>query len=199
MKDARTYVSAFVPNDGGQNANPPDIYFSDLVAEDFATHGRDLFSQGFWALFWHRFGNLRMSVKARVLRAPLTVIYRVMSKLTEWMAGIYLPYTVVVGRRVRLEHFGGMILVANRIGDDVIIRQNTTFGVSSLKKLQERPDIGSRVEVGAGAVLIGGIEIGSDVIIGANAVVVRSLPPGVVAGGVPARVIRKRSPELGDA
>jgi serine O-acetyltransferase len=131
-----------------------------------------------------------MGVQSRLLRAPLTVVYRVMSKLTEWVGGIYLPYTVVVGRRVRLEHFGGMILVANRIGDDVIIRQNTTFGISALDKPQARPVIGDRVQIGAGAVLIGGIEIGSDTVIGANAVVTKSLPAGVVAGGVPARVLR---------
>jgi serine O-acetyltransferase len=83
-----------------------------------------------------------------------------------------------------------MILVANRIGDDVIIRQNTTFGISALDKPQARPVIGDRVQIGAGAVLIGGVEIGEDTVIGANAVVARSLPPRVVAGGVPARVLR---------
>jgi serine O-acetyltransferase len=198
MKGSPADVSALVPNDGRENANPSELSFWALVVEDFETHNRGLFSQGFWALFWHRFGNWRMSVRPRVLRAPLTVIYRVMLKLTEWMAGIYLPYTVIVGRRVRLEHFGGMILVANRIGDDVIIRQNTTFGISTLDKLQARPDIGDRVQIGAGAVLIGGIEIGPDTIIGANAVVTKSLPAGVVAGGVPAHIIRKRDQRAGD-
>jgi serine O-acetyltransferase len=190
MKGTRDEVSPFVPNEGRENANPSGIAFWALVREDLATHDGDLFAQGFWALFWHRFGNWRMGVRSRVLRAPLTVVYRVMFKLTEWMGGIFLPYTVVVGRRVRLEHFGGMILVANRIGDDVIIRQNTTFGISALDKPQARPVIGDRVQIGAGAVLIGGIEIGSDTVIGANAVVAKSLPAGVVAGGVPARVLR---------
>jgi serine O-acetyltransferase len=190
MKGSRAEVSPFVPNAGRENANPPGVGFWALVAEDLATHDGDVLSQGFWALFWHRFGNWRMGVRPRLVRAPLTVVYRVMFKLTEWMGGIYLPYTVLVGRRVRLEHFGGMILVANRIGDDVIIRQNTTFGISALDKPQARPVIGDRVQIGAGAVLIGGVEIGEDTVIGANAVVARSLPPRVVAGGVPARVLR---------
>jgi serine O-acetyltransferase len=184
-------VTPFLPNGGRENANPRGVAFWKLVAEDLATHHGDLLAQGFWALFWHRFGNWRMGVRSRLLRAPLTVVYRVMSKLTEWMAGIYLPYTVVVGRRVKLEHFGGMILVANRIGDDVIIRQNTTFGISSLDKPQARPVIGDRVQIGAGAVLVGGIDVGSDTVIGANAVVTRSLPAGVVVGGVPARTLRQ--------
>lgn len=180
-------------HDGSRNMNPEGIGFRALVAEDFRTHDSDPFAQGFWALFWHRFGNWRMSVRSRVLRIPLTLIYRVMTKFGEWVGGIFLPYTVIVGRRVKLEHFGGMILVADRIGDDVVIRQNTTFGIATTDALQSRPTIGNRVDIGTGAVLIGSIDIGDDVIIGANAVVVRSLPAGVVAGGVPARVIRERS------
>jgi hypothetical protein len=42
------------PNpDGSRNANPADQSFAALVREDFATHGGEFFSQGFWAVFWH--------------------------------------------------------------------------------------------------------------------------------------------------
>lgn len=179
-------------HDGRKNMNPEGIGFWALIAEDFRTHDRDAFAQGFWALFWHRFGNWRMSVRSRLLRVPLTLTYQMMTKFAEWVGGIFLPYTVIVGRRVKLEHFGGMILVADRIGDDVVIRQNTTFGIARVDDLQSRPTIGNRVDIGTGAVLVGSIEIGDDVVIGANAVVARSLPPGVVAAGIPARVIRER-------
>lgn len=103
--------------------------------------------------------------------------------------GIFLPYTVRLGRRVRLEHFGGMILVAQAIGDDVVIRQNTTFGIARLSALQDRPVIGNGVEIGAGAVIVGGIWVGDGAVVGANAVVVRDVAPGTVVGGVPARPI----------
>ena len=102
-------------NDGTKNRNPDGLGFRALVGEDFRTHDRDLFSQGFWTLFWHRFGNWRMAVGPKLLRAPLSILYRVMAKLCEWWGGIFLPYTVVVGRRVKLEHFGGMILVLSLI------------------------------------------------------------------------------------
>lgn len=188
----RPDASAFLPNPGVANMNPAGMGFWALVAEDFRTHGGDWLSQGFWAVFWHRFGNWRMGVRAKVLRAPLTVVYRIMAKLCEWMGGIFLPYTVRLGRRVRLEHFGGMILVAQAIGNDVIIRQNTTFGIARLSDLQARPVIGDGVEIGAGAVIVGGIWIGDGAIVGANAVVVRDVAPGSVVGGVPARVIGGR-------
>ncbi|MEO8243724.1 MAG: serine acetyltransferase [bacterium] len=182
----------FLPNDGRTNCNPKDIGFWSLVAEDFHTHQSDWFSQGFWALFWHRFGNWRMGIRPKALRAPMSLLYKVMAKQCEWVCGIMLPYTVRVGRRVRLDHFGGMILVAQAIGDDVIIRQNTTFGIANLQALTTRPVIGNGVEIGAGAVIVGGIHIGDGAIIGANAVVTRSVPAGAVMGGVPARLLRMR-------
>lgn len=180
----------FAMGDGTQNENPSDLGFWALVGEDLRTHEGDVLAQGFWALFWHRFGNWRMGVRVKVLRAPLTVIYRMMAKLTQWVCGIDVPYTVRVGRRVKLEHFGGMILVATAIGDDVIIRQNTTFGIANLEDLHARPIIGNGVEIGVGAVVIGPVRVGDDAVIAANAVVTRDVAPGDVVGGVPAHVIR---------
>lgn len=177
---------------GERNMNP-EIGFWTVVREDFETHRRDFFSQGFWALFWHRFGNMRMSVRSGVLRAPLTAVYLMMLKILEWTAGIYLPYTVIVGRRVRLEHFGGMILVAERIGDDVIIRQNTTFGISTLDKLHERPRIGNGVEIGTGTVIIGGVTVGDGAVVGANSVVTKDVATRTVVAGVPARPLNPKS------
>lgn len=180
----------FAPGKGNRNANPGGIGLLTLIAEDFRTHGRDWFSEGFWVLFWHRMGNARMDLP-KPLRMPATLIYRMMFRWVSRSAGIYLPYTVRVGRRLRLEHFGGMILVAQWIGDDVTIRQNTTFGVARLDALQDRPVIGSRVEIGAGAVILGSVLVDDDAVVGANAVVRRDVPPGSVVGGVPARVIGK--------
>lgn len=182
----------FVQNPGTGNANPAGIGLAALIAEDYRTHGRDWLAQGFWALVWHRFGNWRMGVRPKLLRAPLSLFYRAMYRLTQWMGGIDLPYTVRVGRRVRIEHFGGMILVAQAIGDDVILRQNTTFGIASPDRPKARPVIGSRVDIGAGAVILGGIHVGDDAVIGAGAVVVRDVPRGAVVGGVPAKLIRMR-------
>ena len=161
---------------GETNANPGDIGFWDLVKEDFKTHGCDWLSQGFWAVFCHRFGNWRMSVRSKILRAPLTLIYRIWRILCQWLGGIKLDYVVKLGRRVRIDHFGGIIVGARSIGDDVVIRQNTTMGIRSESDLAAKPIIGSRVNIGAGAVIVGNITIGDDVIIGANSVVSFDVP-----------------------
>lgn len=177
--------------DGKKNRNPENISFLSLIHEDFSTHGRDWASQGFWALFWHRFGNLRMSVRQKIIRVPLTIIYRVMFKLSEIIGGISIPYSIPVGRRVKIEHFGGIVISARGIGDDVTIRQNTTLGIVRTADVKERPLIGSGVDIGVGAVILGAIDVGDGAVIGANAVVLRSVPAGALAVGVPARIIER--------
>ena len=174
---------------GPNDANPPSVDFLSLVREDFETHGRDWFSEGFWTLFWHRFGNWRMGVKWKPLRMFLTAIYKVAYRTSRLITGIDLPYTVIVGRRVRLDHFGGMILVAKAIGDETIVRQNTTFGIAKVSETWARPVIGRGVDIGAGAVILGGIHVGDNVTIGANAVVLEDIPEGATAVGIPARII----------
>ncbi|MGY6634646.1 MAG: AMP-binding protein [Alkalilacustris sp.] len=174
---------------GDRNMNPPELSFWALVREDFCTNDSSLVHQGFLMLLVHRFGNWRMGVRSRILRAPLTVLYRVLNKMTQILFGMKLDYTVQVGRRVKLEHFGGMILGARSIGNDVILRQNTTLGIRSTDDLHAKPVIGDFVDVGAGAVIVGDITVGENSIVGANSVVYTNVPPGSVVVGVPGRVI----------
>ena len=132
-----------------------------------------------------------MGVRSRILRAPLSLAYCVWRKWVQITCGIDLPYTVKVWRRVTLEHFGGMILVARSIGDDVTIRQNTTFGVRDKTTLNGRPIIGNNVDIGAGAVLLGHIRVGDGAVIGANSVVLKDVPDGALAVGAPARIVAR--------
>jgi serine O-acetyltransferase len=177
---------------GESNANPPGLSLLQLLREDLRTHEDDCFEQGFWALAVHRFGNWRMDFRLKVLRAPLTLIYVSLFKWVEWTCGITLPYTVRVGRRVRIWHHGGMILHAQSIGDDVHIRQNTTFGVARRGENLAIPVIEDRVDIGCGVCVLGNVIVGHDSVIGANAAVIRDVPPWSLAVGVPA-VARPRN------
>lgn len=177
-------------NDGTENLNPKSCSFWKLIREDFKVHGCDLFEQGFWAIGVHRFGNWRMGIRYKTLRLPFSMIYKLLYRWVEWTCGISLPYTVRVGRRVRIWHHGSMILHAHAIGDDCHIRHCTTLGVSHTHANGQIPIIGNRVDIGAGACILGHVTIGDGAVIGANAVVLKDVPSGGVAVGVPARVIR---------
>jgi len=175
---------------GEANLNPAGMGLWALLREDWRTHDRAWLDQGLWAVAVHRFGNWRMGVRPRVIRLPFSLLYKFLEKWVQWTCGITLPYTVKLGRRVRIWHHGGMVLHAASIGDDVHIRQNTTFGIARRDQLHQLPTIGDRVDIGCGAVVLGSITVGHDSVIGANAVVLKDVPPHSMAAGVPARVIK---------
>ena len=127
------------------------------------------------------------------LRVPLSLVYKVLKLLSQILTGIDLPCEVTVGKRLLIEHFGDIIISGDTvIGDDVIIRNGVTIG---LKRTGERgaPVIGNRVDIGAGAKVLGAIRIGDDVSIGANAVVITDVPNHSLAVGVPARIRPRHS------
>jgi serine O-acetyltransferase len=173
---------------GDENQNPPGISFPALIGEDFATHGRDLLSPGFWSLAVCRFGNWRMSVRYRALRPPLTLAYRTARHAVIALWGIDLPYNSKIGRRLKIEHHGGFFLGAWSVGDDVTVRHCATIGL--LRRGDDRaPVIGNRVEIGPGACIVGDITVGDDAYIGPNAVVTQNVPAGATAFGNPGRLV----------
>ncbi len=173
---------------GDCNANPPGIGFLALLREDLRTHGDSLLSPGFWTVAVHRFGNWRMSIQPKPLRAPLTALYRAAYRGVLAMWGIDLPYNVKVGRRLRLGHHGCMVLGAGEFGDDVTISHSITVGLSRRHETKV-PKIGNRVELGPGVCIVGGVKIGDDCYVGANTVVSRDLPAKSTVLGIPMRVV----------
>jgi serine O-acetyltransferase len=180
---------------GDRNLNPPGIGLCALLREDLRTHDSAWLEQGFWALAVHRFGNWRMDFRWKIVRAPLTLLYRVLAKAVEWTCGITLPQITRIGRRVRLWHHSGMILHARSIGDDVHIRHNTTFGVARRGHNTAIPTIEDRVDIGCGVSILGNVRVGHDSVIGAGSVVLDDVPPHTVAVGAPARIVRGKSPQ----
>lgn len=164
-----------------------------LIREDLAAHGGDWTRPGFKALAVYRFGVWRMTVSPKLLRAPLSIIYRHFYRRVRNLYGIELPYSASIGRRVIIEHQSGIVIHgATVIGDDCIIRQNCTFGIRRMGELSKAPVLGRGVDVGAGAVILGDVRIGDFAVIGANAVVLHNVPAGAMAVGVPA-VVKQRS------
>jgi len=162
------------------------------IREDYVTHERDAWRQGVWVMLVYRFGRWRYGVRPALLRVPLSFLYKLLRALAHILTGIDLPCEARVGRRLRIDHFGGIVVSGDAVlGDDVILRNGVTIG---LKNTNQRgaPVIGNRVDIGAGAKILGPITIGDGAVIGANAVVIDDVPPGCIAVGVPARVLAPR-------
>lgn len=167
------------------------------VREDWKTYEGSISRQGLWVMLVYRFGRWRYQVRPRLLRLPLSFVYRVLKLLSQILTGIDLPCEVVVGRRFTIEHFGGIVISGDAVfGDDCIIRNGVTVG---LRRTGQRgaPVFGDRVDIGTGAVILGDIRIGNDVSIGANAVVLESVPDNCIAVGVPAQIRPKRARAVG--
>lgn len=160
------------------------------VREAYRTHGG--LCPGFWAVVVHDFGQWRYSVRPRLLRAPIYAMYRVAFMVVQMCTGIELPCEVRLGRRFKIEHHSDVIINGTAIfGDDVVIRNGVTVGVRHTN-VPGSPVIGDRVDIGAGAKILGPITIGDDVAIGANAVVITDVPAGSIAVGIPARILPRR-------
>jgi serine O-acetyltransferase len=182
-------------NPGNENLNPKGIGILALLREDLRTHNNDLFEPGFWAVAMHRFGNWRMGIRPKLVRIPFSILHRFFARFVELIGGIHLPYTVRLGRRVRIWHHGGIVLHARSIGNDVHIRHNTTFGIATRARVRAIPTIEDRVDIGCGACVLGDVTIGHDSLIGANAVVLSDIPAYATAVGIPARVVKIATPE----
>jgi serine O-acetyltransferase len=163
------------------------------LREDWRTHNRKLLSQGLWVMVVYRFGRWRYRIRKRWLRAPFSALYKMMKALAEILTGIDLPCEARIGRRFRIDHFGGIVISGDAVlGEDCIVRNGVTIGLRHTGQ-RGAPVIGNRVDIGAGAKILGAIRVGDDVAIGANAVVLRDVPVNSIAVGVPARIVPRKS------
>ncbi len=113
------------------------------------------------------------------------------SHLARWLTAIEIHPGARLGRRVFIDHGTGVVIGETaEVGDDCTIYQGVTLGGTSLTRGAKRhPTLGNNVVVGAGAKVLGPFTVGDGANIGSNAVVVREVPPGSTAVGIPARIV----------
>ena len=106
----------------------------------------------------------------------------------KWVLGVDLPLDVCIGKRFNIFHGQGLVVHPDvAIGDDVTLRHGVTIGEA--KPGEGVPIIGSNVDIGAGAIIIGRVKIGDNAVIAAGAVVITSVEAGCTAVGYAARQI----------
>jgi serine O-acetyltransferase len=141
---------------------------------------RGMLSQGFHALLVYRI--FRWCYERRIPTQPLRFF---IERFIEITTGISMPAEATIGPGLRIHHFGGIIVHAKAVvGEGCTLYHGVTLG--DLGGWGGAPRIGQHVLIGAGAKLLGQIDIGDHCRIGANAVVLTSVPPRCVAVGVPA-------------
>lgn len=173
-------------------SNQP-IGFWALLREDLSVPiGRDpaiksrwelLFNYpGVWAVLWHRLAHA-------LCRRGWQLPARWVAGIAEGLSGVDIHPAATIGRRLFIDHGIGVVIGATAvIGDDVTIYQQVTLGGVSLNQGKRHPTIGDNVVIGAGARVLGDILIGNGAKIGANSVVVKAVPAGCTAVGIPARI-----------
>ncbi|MEI8396490.1 MAG: serine O-acetyltransferase [Rhodospirillaceae bacterium] len=123
---------------------------------------------------------------------------RALSQFARLMTGIEIHPGARIGRRFFIDHGMGVVIGETaEIGDDVHMYHGVTLGGTSLARGKRHPTIRNRVIIGAGAKILGAIEVGENARVGSNAVVVSDVPPGVTVVGVPAKVAVPRSRDDG--
>ncbi len=118
---------------------------------------------------------------------------RIISHLTRFFTGIEIHPGARIGRRFFIDHGMGVVIGETaEIGDDVLVYQGVVLGGTTLEKKKRHPTLHNQVVVGAGAIVLGAIEIGEGSRIGAGSVVIKPVPPGSTVVGVPGRVVGEK-------
>ena len=127
------------------------------------------------------------------------VSHALWSHMARAVTGVDIHPEATIGRRVFIDHATGVVIGQTaEVGNDVVIFHGVTLGGVAMTPGKRHPTVGDHVMIGAGAKVLGPISVGTGVKIGANAVVVKDVPCGNVAIGVPARLLPKPEKDTRD-
>ena len=176
----------------------------DLIREDIAAiRSKDpaatsalnvwLSYPGFHAIRFHRLANALWC-------AGFKTLGRWVSHCSRFLTGIEIHPAAFIGRRVFIDHGMGIVIGETaEVHDDCTIYQGVTLGGTSLERGAKRhPTLARGVTVSAGAKVLGSFTVGEGATIGSNSVVLKAVPAGATAVGIPARIIPSKAGESAD-
>ncbi len=173
------------------------LFFKDLLR---AAIERDPAATGSLAVIFSYAGVKAMAhyrVAHRLHLWRLKFLARFLSQWARWLTGIEIHPGAQIGRGIFIDHGMGVVIGETTvIGDNVTLFQGVTLGGTGKEKGKRHPTLGNNVVVGAGAKVLGNIQIGEQVSVGANAVVLQDVPANSTVVGVPGRVARREGRRL---
>jgi serine O-acetyltransferase len=142
-----------------------------------------LFYPGFHARLAHRAANA-------LYRQGVPLLPRGIMHFTRFVTGIEIHPGATIGPRFFIDHGMGVVIGETaEIGADVMLYQGVTLGGTSTHRAKRHPTLRDNVVVGAGAKVIGAVEIGENARIGAGSVVVTNVPANATVVGVPGHIV----------
>jgi len=146
---------------------------------------------GLHALWLHRISHALYKMKRFTLA-------RLMSHFGRFITGIEIHPGATIGRRVFIDHGMGIVIgETSEIGDECLLYKGVVLGGTSLAKKKRHPTLGKGVVVGSNACILGAIEIGAGARIGSGSVVIRNVPPGATAVGIPGKIVKQTGSDQG--
>ena len=140
---------------------------------------------GLQALLLHRFAH-------RLFLMKMPLIPRLISHISRFITGIEIHPGAQIGEGVFIDHGMGVVIGETAIvGDRSLIYQGVTLGGTGKETGKRHPTLGDNVVVGAGAKVLGNLQIGDNVRIGAGSVVLRNVPSDCTVVGIPGRVVHR--------
>lgn len=170
----------------------------EVLKEDRQVNGLSRFTPGTQAMYIYRFGVwLHDPHRSRLVRTIGKFFYRFLFIYTRNVIGIEIPRTARVGRRVQFVHQHGIVVGPGvSIGDDCRILQNVVIGTrweyNTPEKYRIQPRVGKNVNIAAGAMVIGNVQIGDGANVGPLTVVTKNVAAGSSVIAQPPRTLRLR-------
>ena len=142
---------------------------------------------GFHALIIHRFSHFFWHLGLRWLA-------RFVAHIGRWLTGIEIHPGATIGRRFFIDHGMGVVIGETAIiGDDCTLYHGVTLGGTSWDQGKRHPTLHNGVVIGAGAKVLGPIEIGEGARVGSNSVILKPVPPGATVVGIPGHIVDSKN------
>ena len=142
---------------------------------------------GFQALTLHRLSHRLWRSKF-----PLKLPARLLSHFGRTLTGVEIHPGARIGQSVFIDHGMGVVIGETaEIGNRCLLYQNVTLGGTGKEHGKRHPTLSNNVVVGAGAKVLGAINVGENTRIGAGSVVVRDVEADSTVVGIPGRVVHQ--------